>query len=104
MALYHEINRLDEEVRADLWHLFIQTEAETDVLVLKIICEFNGLTEELKPCLTSLRQSVQSWRERLEKDEHLPLPDAQICEQARFQEAFAEIAACMVHHIHSSRS
>ncbi len=104
MALYREINHSDVknlQVREDILKRVIQSESEVDALLLKIACEFaDGPTEKLKYTLGHLRQSVQFWREQLEKGEHLSFTYANTYEYVRFKETFAETAAFMVHHIH----
>jgi hypothetical protein len=104
MALYREINRSDvknPQVREEIMKRVIQSESEVDALLLKIACEFaDGPTEKLKYTLGHLRQSVQMWREQLEKGERLPFTYANTYEYVRFKETFAETAAFMVHHIH----
>lgn len=104
MAFYREINRSDvknPQVREDILKRVIQAESEVDALLLKIACEFaDGATEKLENVLGHLRQSVQFWREQVEKGEKLPFIYSNTYEYVRFKETFAETAAFMVHHIH----
>jgi hypothetical protein len=104
MALYREINRSDvnnSQVREEIMKRVIQSESEVDALLLKIACEFaDGPTAKLEHILGHLRQSVQFWREQLDKGEKLPFRYANTYEYVRFKETFAETAAFMVHYIH----
>ena len=50
--------------------------------------------------LGHLRQSVQTWREKLEKRERLQFYYSAHPDYVQFKETFARTAAFMVHHIH----
>ena len=106
MALYRDINRSDltnPSIREEIMKRVIQSESEVDALLLKIACEFaDGPVERLGYILGHLRQAVQFWREQLAKGEKLPFIYSNTYEYVRFKETFAEAAAFMVHHIHSS--
>ena len=106
MSLYREINSSNTDLgngdmRKNLLKRVIEAEAEVDALILRIGCEFAHASEtELEDLLGHLRQSVQLWRETLQKGQMLPFYASDQPDYVRFKETFARTAAFMVQHIH----
>ena len=107
MALYRTVNSKntnlgDPDTKRNLLTQAIEAESEIDALILRVGCEFvEGPSMELEPLLGNLRQSVQLWRETIERGEKLPFYQSGQQDYIRFKEAFAGTAAFMVHQIHN---
>ena len=107
MELYRALDSPNTDLSApdtqrNLLTQAIEAEAEIDALILRVGCEFvQGPKAELEPILGNLRQSVQLWRETIQKGKRLPFTYSEQEDYVRFKEAFAGTAAFMVHQIHN---
>jgi len=106
MTLYRDVNQSETypnnaEEKKTLLDRATNLEGQVDSIVIRIACEFaDAKSQWIEETLGHLRQSVQTWRECIAREERLPFTDSHQEDYAKFKETFVTTAAFMSSQIH----
>ncbi|MCA9918016.1 MAG: hypothetical protein KC445_08695 [Anaerolineales bacterium] len=108
MGLYRKINSLglnnDDLIKEKLLDEAIEAESQIEAIILEICCEYAHLSaNNLESMLGNLRQSVQIWRESIEREETLPFYSSDEKNYRRFKESFVSIIVFLLHQERSTK-